>query len=282
MRRIAVAADSYDNAKILFAAICQSTVNNYIKVDGDIVHFDMLEVGNEVLLGAELLSGVLKTSRAADNYSLFAALQDPQTIPDGEMKLSIRYADNYCGRVHFGYIDSISKLLKLKADAVIILARDEISIAQNDIMRRCVKMGIPFTVALIPDSWKQCKNCSPNVLFEKSVSDKTIHDNVRYLGWYDPYGFNNGERLDAESSKPYGVLALFWNSLRAAVQYSFANLRNEMSKSQRSIMSRASVFQRGSPRRVIELENARRDYARCATKIITTENLYELVNLYFV
>lgn len=282
MRKIAVISNSEDDAKIFLAAICQSTVNNYVKVDGKEAHFDMLDIGNEVLYGSERLSGALKTSRAADAYSLTEALKNPKKVPDGQMGVSVRYETDYCGRIHFGQIVSIADLVKFGTDAVILLIRDNIALDKKAMLANCVERNIPIIAAVIPADWEQCKRDSAFETLDKSLNDNKITGRVKYAGWFDPYGFNNGERLSVESCKPYGIMPLLWNSLLFASEHSLSELNNTMRKNRHSIMFRASIFQKNSPRRVMELELARNSYAFTATKVVAAENLKKMTNLYFL
>ncbi len=280
MRRIAVVAENIDNAKILLAAICQSTMNTFLVLDDKEIHVEMLEEGNEMLYGADKFVGALKSSQALEAYSLSEALKDPRSVPDGEMGLSIRYDGRFCERINFECINSVQEFLDFHADAVISILKKKS--VRNDIMSKCVEQRIPVIAAGIPESLNQCKNEDPRPVFERIIDDFSISQRINFFIWYDPYGFNDGVRLSVDSCKPYGVLAVFWRSVGVAAQYGLSYLTREMKKSQHSIKMRTSVFQRNSPRRKRELIQARETYSRDAGEVIAAENLIKLVDLYFL
>ncbi len=281
MRRIAVVAENSFDAKILIAAICQSTMNTFIRVNDKEVHIDMLEEGNEMVYGADKYVGALKSSCASDAYSLSEALKNPNIVPDGELGLSIRYDERYCERINLGCVNSVESLLDYRADAVIFVLKIKAESVHNDIMSKCLEIGIPMIAAGIPENWNQCRYDEPRPVFERVINDYAITHNIKYFIWYDPYGFNCGVRLSVESCKPHGVLAVFWRSVGAAAEYALSYLTDEMKKSQHTIKMRTSIFQRGSLRRNRELINARKSYAKNASEIVAAENLLELVNMYF-
>lgn len=281
MLRIAVVAEDYFTSQVFLAAMVHDTVNDIVKIGTKNINIHISEEGHEVAYDSDSIVIALRSSKRADSYSLMNALNDPYCVPQEELKLSVRTFENFFGRAHFISVGADENKNLSGVDGALFIVESHFSDEMNRIAQSCVFDGIPVTVAVM------CKNESEynNGIADKALGvldkDMKLCPFAKYIGWYNPYGFAQNEQLSPESAAPLGIQPLFWSVLRGAAGKKADVLSAAMHYSEKVIKSRASIFQKSSIRRNIELNNARKAYSKNGAEIITVENMLDLANEYF-
>ncbi|MCM1507914.1 MAG: hypothetical protein NC177_12400 [Ruminococcus flavefaciens] len=267
---IAVISSNKNNGKIMIASIVAEIVNKTSSVNGYDVIASIREKGKELLFGSEEVKESLKASERADSYSLKTALLSADNISNTvNISFVCRNPDIFCGRVHFHCESDDINIDPSVTDAVLLVTDKD-----NKQQKLSMPENIPVVAAVYCES--EPENININDSFGAMVSE-SIYNTVKsrrcFLGWYNPYGFNDGKLNSAENASPFGIYELFWKLMNLASERGKQYYQNIVSESLKTISSRRSVFQRDSRRRVMELEEARKKYAHSVDSLYAIEQL---------
>lgn len=267
---IAVISNNKNNSRIMLASIVSEIVNKTSTVNDYNVIASIREKGKELLFGSENLEESLIASKRADGYSLGTALESAEKISDSvDISFLCKNPDTFCGRVQLHCESSDTQIDHEITDAVLLVT--DKNDKQNEIF---VPEDIPIVVSVYCES--EPVNISADDRLSSMVSENvcnTVKSHKHFCGWYNPYGFDNGKQKDAEDASPFGIDKLFWQLMNFAAETGQQYYQNIVSCSLKTISARRSVFQRNSQRRVLELEDARKNYAHAVDSLYGIEQL---------
>ena len=270
LHEVLIASEHKEDSSIMLTAIVEVMVNGYIKRNGREVQISMRERGKEVLPEQEDLEEAMKASSAASRYSLAQTLAVPLSGHD-EMELTIRSGRKYCGRVRFRCTDSTIPPVHTDAVLAIVRNKEDAAVFFRELD---IPDDTPVVFAVITEKEPDQNDSAEDELRKfTDLSDPLFFNRRIFIGWYNSFGFLNGKTRTPESALPYGVENLFWKLMDAAGRARYSYLNDIIKESEKAIKRRASVFQKGSVRRTIELRLARENYSLAVRDIYGTEQL---------
>ena len=270
MHEVLIAAENNNHSHIVLAAMVEVMVNGYIKREGREVQISMRERGKEVLPEQEDFEETMRANSIAAEYSLSKALADPVASQD-KMELTIRSGRIFCGRVRFCCSDSPIKPGRTDAVLAVVHAGDNAAIFFQNLN---IPVDTPVVFAVIPEKEPEKYNSAEEVLRKTTNLSAPLFSKRKITAvWYHAMGFFNGESRSQDRAAPYGVEEMFWKLMSVVGRSRFFYLDNIIKESEKIIKHRASIFQRGSVRRTLELRLARENYSIAVRDIFGAEQL---------
>lgn len=268
---VAVVSENLNDGKIMLSSIVAAIVRNVLTVNDNEIEASMCDEGKELLSGSERIAESLLASNRADAFSLKKALIEANSISDN-MTIAFRCNDTFCGRVHFQCLTADKTDECRESDAVLFIA-DENKIADSN-----VQIGKPVVIAVKTEKFHgkaEIENGIESYISQQFLNAIEEHGYAAY--WYNPLGFDNEKINSIEEAAPYGVEQLFVKLMNYAAEYGQSYYRKIIAYSQKMVSMRRSVFQKKSPRRVLELEDARKRYSYAVNSIYGIEQLLTIM-----
>lgn len=270
MHEVLIVAENIKDSRTVLAAVVEVMVNGYIKREGREVQINMRELGKEVLPEQEDLEETMRANSIAAEYSLSNVLANPLSGQD-KMELTIRSGRIFCGRVRFYCLDSPIKPVRTDVVLVVVHAGNDVAAFFRNLN---IPVDTPVVFAVIPRKEPEKYSSAEEELRKNTNLLEPLFSKRKVVAvWYNALGFMNGESRSQDRAKPYGVEEMFWKLMGAAGRSRFFYLENIIKESERIIKRRASVFQKGSVRRTLELRLARENYSSAVRDIFGAEQL---------
>ena len=269
-QKIAVIA-SKEQSRVFLASVTASMILDTVTHHGRRFHISTRPPGMELIFdeNEDLSVNSAAADDARKSYSLLTALQTPEAIPD-ELSLSVCTEENkqFCGRILFHCCDAQEQF---PADAVLILLHeDNPELLPEKILSSVPGVCIAVECAVPPEERRA------EDFVREHLPDLHFAAQMRHGGfyWYHPKGFQqDGTVHPDEDAVPYGIPDVFWNTVQTAADMHLESLQRTAMENRNIIRRRNSIFQKNSPRRILELNRARAAYSAAVQCMYGTEQL---------
>ena len=271
-------SDSWDMGVFLSAVVFWLKDNsNTVSLYEMTVDISMRNIGVELISDDKTRTEeTLNTLEKMSKYELQAALENSSVIPN-ELPLLLTVKNTYCGRICF-YKRSLNSD-NIKSDSAVFIIRSKEDTKNIlDFLSEERNNGIPIVFAVVSQQVYSSDDGAEKKLFEyiPELGEK-LKGRTYISFWYNPYGFTGKNELRAsEDPSPIGIESIFWKSVEYAAENRSRQDSQTVEECQNVIASRRSIYQRTSVRRQLQLNKARRDYARSVVRLYSSENLLAL------